>query len=195
MKIGIIDYGAGNVQSVKFAIERLGYTAELLSDLTQLEACDKIIFPGVGHARPAMEKLKSKGLDSFIVNCKKPLLGICLGMQLLCNHSHEGNTKCLGVFDIDVLKFELDNLKVPHIGWNNIANVKSILFKGDKMENAYVYFVHSYYVPTNDFEIATCKYGINFAAALAKDNFFGTQFHPEKSGDVGELILLNFLKG
>lgn len=195
MKIGIIDYGAGNVQSVKFAIERLGYSAELLSDVAQLESCDKIIFPGVGHAKPAMEKLRKKGLDSFIVNYKKPLLGICLGMQLLCNHSHEGDTKCLGVFDVEVLKFELEYLKVPHVGWNNITRIKSFLNSGIDLENAYVYFVHSYYVPTNTFEIATCNYGIDFAAALARDNFFGTQFHPEKSGDVGEQILMNFLKG
>lgn len=193
MKIGIINYGAGNVQSVKFAIERLGYSAELLADVALLDKCDKIIFPGVGHAKPAMEKLREKDLDKYILNCKKPLLGICLGMQLLCKHSQEGDTNCIGVFDVGVLKFELKDLKIPHVGWNNITNVKLKLFHGSEMENAFVYFVHSYYVSQNKYAIADCTYGIEFAAALNKDNFYATQFHPEKSGSVGEGILNNFL--
>ena len=189
MKIGIIDYGAGNVQSVKFAIERLGYSAELYADVALLETCDKIIFPGVGHAKPAMTKLRERNLDTFILNCKKPLLGICLGMQLLCRHSEEGDTDCIGVFDVDVSKFVLTDLKIPHVGWNTITNIGSKLFQ----ENTYVYFVHSYYVPQNKYSIANCTYGIEFAAALNKDNFYATQFHPEKSGSVGEEILKNFL--
>ncbi len=194
MKIGIIDYGAGNVRSVKFAIERLGYWAELISDASLLDKCDKLIFPGVGHAKPAMEKLREKELDKYILNCKKPLLGICLGMQLLCKHSEEGNTKCIGVFDMDVLKFELPDLKIPHVGWNNITNLRSDLFQENDMENAFVYFVHSYYVPPTKFSIANCTYGIEFAAALNKDNFYATQFHPEKSGGVGENILNRFMQ-
>lgn len=211
MKIGIIDYGAGNVQSVKFAIERLGYSAELISDASLLDTCDKLIFPGVGHAKPAMEKLREKELDKYILNCKKPLLGICLGMQLLCKNSEEGNTQCIGVFDVDVLKFQISNaaafndsdkkqgnnelnLKIPHVGWNNITDVRSELFQGNDIENAFVYFVHSYYVPQNKFSIANCSYGIEFAAALNKDNFYATQFHPEKSGAVGEKILNRFIQ-
>jgi glutamine amidotransferase len=193
MKIGIIDYGAGNVQSVKFAIERLGYSAELYADVALLETCDKIIFPGVGHAKPAMAKLRERNLDTFILNCKKPLLGICLGMQLLCRHSEEGDTDCIGVFDVDVLKFKLSDLKIPHVGWNNVKKVSSALFQNKEMENAFVYFVHSYYVPQNNYSIANCTYGIEFAAALKKDNFYATQFHPEKSGIVGENILKCFL--
>ena len=193
MKIGIINYGAGNIQSVKFAVERLGYSAELLSDSTELDKCDKIIFPGVGHAKPAMEKLRERNLDSYILNCKKPLLGICLGMQLLCKHSQEGDTACIGVFDVDVKKFEFKNLKVPHVGWNNITDTKPVLFENKDLENASVYFVHSYYVPVNKFSIANCIYGLEFSAALNKSNFFATQFHPEKSGGVGEMILKNFL--
>ena len=210
MKIGIINYGAGNVQSVKFAIERLGYSAEILSDATLLDACDKIIFPGVGHAKPAMDKLREQNLELYILNCKKPLLGICLGMQLLCRHTQEGNTNCINVFNTDVLKFQISNaaafndsdkkqinnelnLKIPHVGWNNITDLKSPLFNGKEIENSFVYFVHSYYVPKNDYSIANCCYGIEFSAALNKDNFFATQFHPEKSGDVGEMILKNFL--
>jgi imidazole glycerol-phosphate synthase subunit HisH len=193
MKIGIIDYGTGNVRSVKFAIERLGYSAELLSDVSELDKCDKIIFPGVGHAKPAMEKLREKGLDKYILNCQKPLLGICLGMQLLCKYTEEGDTNCIGVFDVSVLKFELKGLKVPHVGWNTITNARSALFQSNAMENTFVYFVHSYYVPQNKFSIANCTYGIEFSAALNKDNFYATQFHPEKSGGVGEKILNRFI--
>jgi glutamine amidotransferase len=193
MKIGIIDYSAGNTQSVIFALNRLGYNAELLSEPDRLNACDKIIFPGVGHARPAMERLREKNLDRFVLSCKKPLLGICLGMQLLCKYSEEGDTACVGVFDAGVKRFTDRKLKIPHVGWNEIYHYKGSLFKDLPLRTS-VYFVHSYYVPQNQFEAAACEYGIEFAAALQKDNFFGVQFHPEKSGMAGEIILRNFLQ-
>lgn len=192
MKIVIINYGAGNIKSIKFAIQRLGYEAILSDDIEEIRAADKVIFPGVGEASSAMKKLKFTKLDAVIPTLKQPVLGICLGMQLMCDNCEEGDTKGLGIFDVNVIKFN-NTLKVPQIGWNQIYNLKSALFNGIA-ENEYMYLVHSYYVPMNDEAIATTEYGLKYASALQKDNFYGTQFHPEKSGDVGEQILGNFLK-
>ena len=192
MKIVIINYGAGNIQSILFAIERLGYTAVLTNNPDEIHQADKVIFPGVGEASYAMQKLKESGLDSLIPTLKQPVLGICLGMQLMCNHSEEGNTNGLGIFDANVIRFS-NNVKVPQMGWNQIYNLKSSLFQGIN-DNEYMYLVHSYYVPNCKEAIATTNYDLEYASALQKNNFYGTQFHPEKSGDVGEQILANFLK-
>jgi glutamine amidotransferase len=193
MKIGIIDYNAGNVQSVQFALQRLGYTSQLLANPDELNSCDKLVFPGVGHAKPAMERLQERNLDQFIRGYKKPLLGICLGMQLLCEHTEEGNINCIGVFDVPVKLFVSNKLKIPHVGWNSLHHLKGKIFT-QEYDNARVYFVHSYYVPTNKYTVATCNYGEDFCAALEYDNFFGMQFHPEKSGEAGEKLLHKFLK-
>ena len=192
MKIAIINYGAGNIQSILFAIERLGYTAVLTNNPDEIQQADKVIFPGVGEASYAMQKLIESGLDSLIPNLNQPVLGICLGMQLMCHHSEEGNTNGLGIFDANVIRFS-NNVKVPQMGWNQIYNLKSSLFQGIN-ENEYMYLVHSYYVPNCKEAIATTNYDLEYASALQKNNFYGTQFHPEKSGDVGEQILANFLK-
>ncbi|WP_116768950.1 imidazole glycerol phosphate synthase subunit HisH [Maribacter litoralis] len=191
MKIVIINYGAGNIQSIKFAIKRLGYEAVLSNDVSEIQRADKVIFPGVGEASSAMKMLLNSGLDKVIPTLKQPVLGICLGMQLMCNSSEEGNTTGLGIFDVDVVKFD-NAVKVPQIGWNKIENLKSSLFT-DVPED-YIYLVHSFFAPLCKETIAQCSYGINYSAALKKDNFYGTQFHPEKSSDVGEKILENFLK-
>jgi len=191
MKIVIINYGAGNIQSIKFAIKRLGFDAVLSSDASEIQNADKVIFPGVGEASSAMKMLLNSGLDKVIPTLKQPVLGICLGMQLMCNSSEEGNTTGLRIFDVDVVKFD-NAVKVPQIGWNKIENLKSSLFT-DVPED-YIYLVHSFYAPLCKETIAQCSYGINYSAALQKDNFYGTQFHPEKSSDVGEKILDNFLK-
>ncbi|MGV7106075.1 imidazole glycerol phosphate synthase subunit HisH [Flavobacterium sp. U410] len=190
-KIALIDYGAGNVQSVLFALERLGFQGIVTHDAAIIQQADKVIFPGVGEASSAMQKLKSTGLDQVIPLLKQPVLGICLGMQLLCRHSEEGNTNALGIFDLDVKKFS-NSVKVPQMGWNTISNLKSDLFRNIS-ENEYMYLVHSYYVPKNPYSIAQTNYGIDYASAIQKDNFYGVQFHPEKSGKVGEQILKNFL--
>lgn len=192
MKIVIINYGVGNIQSIKFAIERLGFEAVLSNDWKEIKAADRVIFPGVGEASFAMKMLIDSGLDVLIPTLKQPVLGICLGMQLMCNKSEEGNTTGLGIFDVDVIKFT-PKVKVPQMGWNQIYNLKSLLFKGIN-ENEYMYLVHSFYVPLCLEAIATTDYEVEYASALKKDNFYGTQFHPEKSGDVGEQILSNFLK-
>ncbi|MGO4818273.1 imidazole glycerol phosphate synthase subunit HisH [Flavobacterium sp. W22_SRS_FP1] len=192
MKIVIINYGAGNIQSIMFAIERLGYKAVLSNNPEEIKAADKVIFPGVGEASSAMKMLLESGLETLIQTLKQPVLGICLGMQLMCNETEEGNTKGLGIFNVDVLKFS-PKVKVPQMGWNNIYNLKSDLFKGVN-ENEYMYLVHSFYAPDCAESIATTNYEVEYASALQKDNFYGTQFHPEKSGDVGEKILGNFLK-
>ncbi len=192
MKIVIINYGAGNIQSIMFAIERLGFHAVLSNDPAEIKAADKVIFPGVGEASYAMKMLKESGLDTLIPTLTQPVLGICLGMQLMCNQSEEGNTKGLGIFDVDVIKFS-PKVKVPQMGWNQIYNLKSGLFKGID-ENEYMYLVHSFYAPLCDEAIATTNYEVEYASALENNNFYGTQFHPEKSGDVGEQILGNFLK-
>ena len=188
----IINYGAGNIQSIMFAIERLGFKAILSSNPDEIKAADKVIFPGVGEASSAMKMLASSGLDTLIPTLKQPVLGICLGMQLMCKSSEEGKTEGLGIFDVDVVKFS-NKVKVPQMGWNNIYNLKSSLFKGIA-ENEYMYLVHSFYAPLCTEAIATTNYDLEYASALQKDNFYGTQFHPEKSGDVGEQILGNFLK-
>ncbi|SHM70201.1 imidazole glycerol phosphate synthase subunit HisH [Flavobacterium xinjiangense] len=192
MKIVIINYGAGNIQSIMFAIERLGFKAILSNNPDEIKAADKVIFPGVGEASSAMKMLLESGLETLIPTLKQPVLGICLGMQLMCNKSEEGNTKGLGIFDVDVIKFT-PKVKVPQMGWNQIYNLKSPLFNGIN-ENEYMYLVHSFYAPSCPEAIATTNYEVEYASALQKGNFFGTQFHPEKSGDIGEQILANFFK-
>lgn len=192
MKIVIIDYGAGNVQSVMFALKRLGYNATLSNDADEVRQADKVIFPGVGHAKSAMNQLVEQKLDCLIPQLKQPVLGVCLGMQLMCAYSEEGETKCLGIFDLEVLKFGSEN-KIPKIGWNNIVGLETPLFKKVN-ENEFMYFVHSYYVPLAKETIAQANYGITYSATIHKDNFYGCQFHPEKSGVAGEQILKNFLE-
>ncbi|EZH75480.1 imidazole glycerol phosphate synthase [Aquimarina atlantica] len=192
MKIVIINYGAGNIQSIKFAIQRLGYEAILSNNPEEIKAADKIIFPGVGEASSAMHKLKDSGLDRLVPELEQPVLGICLGMQLMCNYTEEGNTKGLGIFDVNVVRFD-NHVKVPQIGWNQIESLDSPLFDGI-LENEYIYLVHSYYAPVTKDTVAKTHYGITYSTALQKDNFYGTQFHPEKSSVVGEKILKNFLK-
>ncbi len=192
MTIVIINYGAGNIQSIKFAIQRLGYEAILSNDPEVIKAADKVIFPGVGEASSAMQKLKDSGLDLLIPELKQPVLGICLGMQLMCNHTQEGDTKGLGIFDVDVVRFNKD-VKVPQIGWNQIEALDSPLFNGIN-ENEYIYLVHSYYALVTEDTVAQTKYGVTYSTALQKNNFYGTQFHPEKSSVAGERILENFLK-
>jgi len=192
MDIAIIDYGAGNVRSVQFALERLGFTGELTADPDRIMRAEKVIFPGVGEASSAMEALRKFELDQVIPKLKQPVLGICLGLQLLCEWSEEGDTACLGVFPEKVRSFP-SSLKVPQIGWNTLLQLHSALFAAVP-ENAYAYFVHSYYVPVNAFTIAQSEYNLFFSAAMAKNNFYACQFHPEKSGRTGEQILKNFLR-
>lgn len=192
MKLVLINYGAGNIQSIRFAFERLGYSAVLSDSAEEIEAADKVIFPGVGEASSAMEKLRDSGLDTVIPRLKQPVLGICLGMQLMCRSSEEGPTKGLGIFNTEVIKFR-PGVKVPQIGWNEISHLRSGLFKGIK-ENSHIYLVHSFYAPLCNETIARSDYGIPYSAALEKDNFYGVQFHPEKSSTVGERILRNFLE-
>ena len=191
MKIVIIDYGAGNIQSIKFAINRLGFEAMLSDNVAEIQNADKVIFPGVGEASSAMNKLRASGLDKIVPLLKQPVLGICLGMQLMCNHTEEGNTNGLGIFDVNVIKFS-NQVKVPQIGWNKITGLQSKLFEG--LAEDYIYMVHSFYAPLCNETIATCNYDVAYSAALQKSNFYGTQFHPEKSGKYGEQILKNFLK-
>jgi glutamine amidotransferase len=191
MKLSIVNYGAGNIKSIQFAFQRLGYKAVLSDDPDEILNSDKVIFPGVGEASSAMNKLKTSGLDQVIPELTQPVLGICLGMQLMCSHTEEGNTDGLGIFHTDVKKFN-QNLKVPQMGWNVIRNLKSDLFKGIE-DGSYMYLVHSYYAEDCSETIASTDYGINYASALENDNFFGVQFHPEKSSTMGERLLLNFL--
>ena len=191
MRIAIIDYGAGNTQSVKYALKRLGYEGVLTSDKEVISSSDKVIFPGVGQASSAMSKLKLKGLDVLIPNLKQPVLGICLGMQLMCGFSEEGNTDCLKIFNSNVKRFK-SSLKVPQIGWNTVFGLKTSLFDSIN-ENEYMYLVHSYYVPLLATTVATSNYGINYSTAIKKNNFIGVQFRPEKSGSQGEVVLKNFI--
>jgi len=192
MKLVIIKYNAGNIRSVNFSLQRLGVDALTTDDPDEILNADKIIFPGVGAAGPAMNYIREKKLDELIRNFGKPFLGICLGMQLLCDHSDEGNTPCLGIFSQAVKKFSGDE-KVPQIGWNNIYKLRSPLFEGVD-ENAFMYFVHSYYAECGPNTIAKTNYEVEYSSAMQKDNFYGVQFHPEKSGDVGEKILKNFIR-
>lgn len=192
MNTVIIKYNAGNVQSVLFALERIGINAQLSDDSEIITKADKVIFPGVGEAGSAMNYLKEKNLDKVIKELKQPVLGICLGMQLLCQHSEESNTECLGIFDEKVKLFPSDkNLKVPHVGWNTIYDLKSQLYKNCNEE--YVYYVHSYYVEVGEHTIAKTNYILPFSASIHKNNFYACQFHPEKSGSIGETILKNFI--
>lgn len=191
MKIAIIDYGAGNVQSVLFALERLGFEGIVTNDWNTIKKADKVIFPGVGEASSAMKMLVDSRLDVLIPTLKQPVLGICLGMQLMCKYSEEGNTNGLGIFDVNVVKFSQE-VKVPQMGWNTVFDLKSQLFTGIK-ENEFMYLVHSYYAPLSENTIATTNYELEYSTALQRDNFFGVQFHPEKSGVFGEQILKNFL--
>ena len=190
--IGIIKYNAGNIKSVQNALNRLGYESVITDDVETLLNADKVIFPGVGEASTAMNYLKEKGLDEVIQSIKQPFLGICLGLQLMCKSSEEGNTECLDIFDATVKLFPPEE-KVPHMGWNNFENLQGELFEGVDI-NDNVYYVHSYYAESCKETVAMCDYIKPFSAALQKDNFYATQFHPEKSASIGEQILKNFLK-
>lgn len=194
MKIAVVDYNAGNVHSVIHALRRLSIDPVLTDDLNVLSSADKIIFPGQGEAASTMKYLREKKLDCFIKETKQPLLGICIGMQLMCSYSEEGDTECLGIFDAPVRKFfsNRQEYKIPHIGWNTLNNLRSDLYRG-LQENDYVYFVHSYYVPLTDYTVAKTDHIVDFSASLHKDNFYAVQFHPEKSGTVGAEFLKNFL--
>lgn len=192
MKLVIIDYGAGNIKSIQFAFNRLGYNAVLSKDPDEIKAADKVIFPGVGEASSAMKMLKESGLDKLIPQLKQPVLGICLGMQLMCLHTEENDTVGLGIFQTKVKRFS-NNVKVPQMGWNVIKDLRSDLFK-DIKDNEYMYLVHSYYAEHCKETIAATDYEINYASALQHENFYGTQFHPEKSGKEGAKILQNFLE-
>lgn len=193
MKVAIVKYNAGNVESVKNALNRLNIEPILTDDAETLRSADKVIFPGVGEASSAMNYLRSKNLDAAIKSLTQPVLGICLGMQLLCEFSEENETECLGIVPYRVKKFVSDKLKVPQTGWNNIFDLKSELFAGIE-ENPYVYFVHSFYVESGAETIAACDYSTEFSAAIKHKNFYAVQFHAEKSGAIGERILENFLK-
>ncbi len=198
MKVSIIRYNAGNIQSVSFALQRLGIDPIITADPEEIRSSDRVIFPGVGEASTTMAYLRKTGLDQLIIALRQPVLGICLGMQLMCRHSEEGDVDCLGIFDAEVKRFKpepgMENItKVPHMGWNSIQQLKSGIFDSS-LENQYVYFVHSFYASVGEHTAAVCDYIHPFSAALRKDNFYATQFHPEKSGPVGARILDNFLK-
>jgi len=192
MKVVIIKYNAGNIRSVLFALERIGVNAIVTDDHNEIRSADRVIFPGVGEASSAMNYLKQKGLDVLICSLTKPVLGICLGMQLMCSFSEENNTTCLGIFEEKVKLFPVNGFKIPQIGWNNITHLKSNLFRGIT-ENAYMYFVHSYYVEKCDDAIALTNYVSEYSSAVQKNNFYAVQFHPEKSGEEGQKILENFI--
>lgn len=204
MNLVIIKYNAGNIQSVLTALERLGVVGEVTDDAEKLRSADKVIFPGVGEASSAMRSLQQNNLDKIIRELTQPVLGICVGMQLLCAHSEEGDTNCLGIVPVKVKRFLSTPLsssagegpgvrfKVPQVGWNTIYNLKSTLFTGVSA-NSYIYNVHSYYAEDSEYTIATCNYGVEYAAAVQKDNFYGVQFHTEKSAEVGDKIIQNFL--
>ena len=194
MNVVIIKYNAGNIFSVLYALKRIGIEAVVTDDFDTIKNADKVIFPGVGEASSAMTYLKNKGLDKLIKELKQPVLGICIGMQLLCRHSEEGNVDCMGIFDVDVKRFDNSpnrEMKIPHMGWNTISTTNSEIMNG--LDGSFTYFVHSYYAPVCNHTVATCDYIVPFSAVLHKDNFYATQFHPEKSGDVGEQILKNFI--
>lgn len=192
MKVAIVKYNAGNIRSVYFALERLGIEAAITENHEQLCTADRVIFPGVGEASTTMKYLKERKLDILLKELTQPVLGICLGLQLMCAHTEEGDADCIGIFDLEVKKFET-KLKVPHMGWNSLENVSGKLFSPDT-EGSFVYFVHSYYATLGKNTSAVTQYSIPFSAAIERDNFYATQFHPEKSGPVGEKILKNFLE-
>ena len=194
MKVVIIKYNAGNIYSVDYGLKRLGITPVITDDKEIIRKADKVVFPGQGEAGTTMKYLRRQGLDSLICELKQPVLGICIGMQLMCRYSEEGNTDCLGIFDAEVKRFfpKRHEDKVPHMGWNSLTDMRGALF-GKSAENPYVYFVHSYYVPVTKDTTAVSNYINPFSAAMRKDNFYATQFHPEKSGGIGEVILKNFL--
>jgi glutamine amidotransferase len=193
MKVVIIKYNAGNIQSVRFAMERMNVKFIVTDDPEEIQSADKVIFPGVGEARTTMSYLREKKLDQLIKHLKQPVLGICLGMQLMCQHSDENDTPCLGIFDETVQKFEtLNGLKVPHMGWNSLQICNGWL--PESLDQKYVYFVHSYFVPVSQYSTALCTYGVAFSASLRKNNFFAVQFHPEKSAAAGELVLQSFFQ-
>ncbi len=191
MNVAIIKYNAGNIRSVDFALRRLGVTARITDDFDVIRKADRVIFPGVGEASTTMKYLKEKAMDTLIASLEQPVLGICLGMQLMCRWSEENDTPCIGIFDEPVTRFP-PGLKVPHMGWNSLQRVRGQLFEGE-LQGAYVYFVHSYYVPVCEYTVAETHYMVPFSAAIRKGNFYATQFHPEKSGDPGQRILSNFL--
>jgi glutamine amidotransferase len=194
MNLAIIKYNAGNIQSVMNALERLGVNAEVTDDAEKIRSADKVIFPGVGEASSAMRNLKENGLDSIIKELKQPVLGICVGMQLLCQHSEENDTECMGIVPVAVRKFSSAlKLKVPQVGWNTIYQLQSPLFS-NIADKSYIYNVHSYYAEDSPYTIAKCDYGIEYAAAVKKDNFYGVQFHTEKSAEIGDKIIQNFLE-
>ena len=194
MKVAVVKYNAGNIQSVMNALRRVGVDPVLTDNPVELRNADRVIFPGQGEATHAMEYLQTHGLDQVIKSLTQPVLGICIGQQLMCEHSEEGNVDCLGIFPAQVLRFhpQKHEQKVPHMGWNQLENVQDPLLEGIN-EGAFVYFVHSFYVPTTDYTIATTNHILSFSSAMRKGNFMATQFHPEKSGSVGERILTNFL--
>lgn len=194
MNVAIIKYNAGNIYSVVNAVKRLGITPEVTDSAEDIMKADRVLFPGQGEAKSTMAYLHDHHLDDLIRNLKQPVLGICIGQQLMCRHSEEGNVDCLGIFDTDVKKFQPSRHedKVPHMGWNTLENLSGPLFQ-DLNEKDFVYFVHSYYVPVTPYTTATTNYIVPFSASLQKDNFFATQFHPEKSGSIGERILQNFI--
>ena len=192
MKLALIKYNAGNVQSVSFALERLGVSFAITDDAEEIKSADKVLFPGVGEASSTMKFLKDRNLDKLIPSLTQPVLGVCLGMQLMCKFSMENNTPCLGIFDETVTKFVASpTQKVPHMGWNELKLKESWL--DPALEDKYVYFVHSYYVPVNSFTSAITNYTVPFSAAMHRDNFYAVQFHPEKSAGAGELVLKSFL--
>ncbi len=195
MNVAIVKYNAGNIYSVVHALKRLGLDPILTDDPDTLRAADRVVFPGQGEAAGTMSYLRSKGLDEVIRSLRQPVLGICIGQQLMCRHSEEGEVDCLGIFDVDVLRFRPERHadKVPHMGWNTLEELRSPLFRGCS-EGDFVYFVHSFYVPVNECTAAVTPYILPFSAALQKDNFYATQFHPEKSGSTGERILRNFIE-
>ncbi len=193
MNIAIIKYNAGNIRSVDHALKRLGLRAEITDDPDRILSADKVIFPGVGEAANTMAYLKERELDKLIASLTQPVLGICLGQQLMCQWSEEADTPCIGIFDQPVRQFPSNDLKVPHMGWNSLDQLSGTLFP-DSLLGAYVYFVHSYYVPACEDSAAICNYMLPFSAAMQKGNFYATQFHPEKSGEPGQEILSNFLK-
>ncbi len=199
MNIAIVKYNAGNTQSVIYALNRLGIEPIVSDKAEVLQRADKVIFPGVGEASTAMNYLRACGLDTIIKNLQQPVLGICIGLQLLCRYSEENNTECMGIFDVTVRRFQPSEeqkatLKVPQIGWNNLFDMHSPLFAGISEQDAYVYFVHSYYAELSPYTIAKSNYCLDFSAALQRDNFYAVQFHTEKSGTVGAKILDNFLQ-